>query len=112
MAAAIGFDAARANQLETLGGALTGRVVPPIVDAAVKRSALVDTARALGASTAEAIAIGDGANDLLMVETAGLGVAYHAKPKLAEAADARIRYGDLTALLYGIGIRRDRWAAV
>ena len=63
-----------------------------------------------GIALAETIAIGDGANDLLMVETAGLGVAYHAKPKLADAADMRIRRGDLTVLLHALGIPRAAWA--
>ncbi len=107
----IGFDEARANVLEERGDVLTGRVVPPIVDANAKREALIDTAQTKGISLVETIAIGDGANDLLMVETAGLGVAYHAKPKLADAADMRIRRGDLTVLLHALGIPRADWVS-
>jgi phosphoserine phosphatase len=105
----IGFDEARANVLETHGDVLTGKVVPPIVDANAKREALTSAAQERGIALAETIAIGDGANDLLMVETAGLGVAYHAKPKLADAADMRIRRGDLTVLLHALGIPRADW---
>jgi phosphoserine phosphatase len=107
----IGFDAAQANVLETHGDALTGRVVQPIVDARVKAAAVVELARAAGASPKQAVAIGDGANDVMMIEAAGLGVAYHAKPKLAEAAVARIRNGDLTVLLHALGIARADWVA-
>lgn len=108
----IGFDEARANVLETHGDVLTGTVRQPIVDASAKREALAGTARDMGISMAETIAIGDGANDLLMVEAAGLGVAYHAKPKLADAADVRIRRGDLTVLLHALGIPRADWVVV
>jgi phosphoserine phosphatase len=109
VAAMIGFDAALANVLETDGGHLTGRVTPPIVGAAAKADALTRTAAEIGASLAETIAIGDGANDLKMVTAAGFGIAYHAKPKLAEAADARIRRGELTALLHAVGIPVADW---
>lgn len=109
VAEAIGFHEALANVLEVSNGALSGSVLPPIVDAHAKAAALVGKARELGAETAETLAIGDGANDLLMVEAAGLGVAYHAKPKLADAADARIRRGDLTAVLHAVGIPRSVW---
>ena len=64
----------------------------------------------LGLSVSETLAVGDGANDLAMVEAAGLGVAYHAKPKVAEAARARIDHGDLTALLYCQGYARADFA--
>lgn len=111
VAAMIGFDEARANVLETRGDVLTGKVLEPIVDAHAKREALTGTAQGRGIALTETIAIGDGANDLLMVETAGLGVAYHAKPKLADAADMRIRRGDLTVLLHALGIPRADWAA-
>lgn len=109
VAADIGFDTAAANVLEITDGALTGRVLPPIVDAAAKAAALTTKAAELGALESATVAIGDGANDLLMIEAAGFGVAYHAKPKLAAAADARIRTGDLTALLHAAGIARDDW---
>jgi phosphoserine phosphatase len=109
VAEAIGFDAARANELLIAGGALTGRVARPIVGAETKRTALLATAAARGIPIAETLAVGDGANDIPMLEAAGLGIAYHAKPKAAAAADARIKANDLTALLYAQGYRRADW---
>ena len=109
VAADIGFDASLANVLACEGDLLTGGVLPPIVDAQAKAAVLTAKASELGASMMETVAVGDGANDLPMIALAGLGVAYHAKPKLAEAADARIRCGDLTALLHAIGIPRRSW---
>ncbi|MEE4350949.1 MAG: phosphoserine phosphatase SerB [Pacificimonas sp.] len=105
----LGFDLVLANRLTVAEDLLTGDVESPVVDAAAKRALLVSEARALGADPSQAVAIGDGSNDLMMVEAAGLGVAYHAKPKLAEAADARIRNGDLTSLLFALGIAPERW---
>ncbi len=98
---ALGFDYTRANQLE-IGpdGALTGRVIEPIQGQAAKRDALESLAREHGLDRAETLAVGDGANDLTMIAGAGLGVAFHAKPKVAAQADVSIRHGDLTALLY------------
>jgi len=109
VAAELGFDAAIANRLEVRDGVLTGRVERPIVDAARKAFALREVAAAAGLSMDETLAVGDGANDLMMIEAAGLGVAYHAKPVLADAADARIVHGDLTALLWAQGISRSEW---
>ncbi len=109
VSAALGFDHSLANQLETKDGHLTGQTIGPIVDANAKAKALADSARTLGVDPGAAIAIGDGANDLKMVELAGLGVAYHAKPALYESADARIRNGSLTAILYALGIGQARW---
>jgi phosphoserine phosphatase len=109
VAEAIGFDAARANELLIDGGTLTGRVARPIVGAATKRAALLETAAAHGIAIAETLAVGDGANDIAMIEAAGLGIAYHAKPKAAAAADARIEANDLTALLYAQGYARADW---
>ncbi|MBZ6378382.1 phosphoserine phosphatase SerB [Pacificimonas flava] len=105
----LGFDVILANRLETAAGRLTGVVGSPIVDSAAKKALLLAESEGLGVGAGQAIAIGDGANDLDMVKAAGLGVAYHAKPKLAEAADARIRSGDLTVLLYALGLEKSRW---
>ncbi len=107
---ALGFDLVVANCLAVEGGKLTGGLDGPIIDAAAKRDLLLAEAAQLGVSAQQAVAIGDGANDLLMVEAAGFGVAYHAKPALAAAADARIRKGDLSVLLYALGIAERRWA--
>jgi phosphoserine phosphatase len=106
----IGFDAAVANTLEVRGGRLTGAVGSPIVGAEAKRLALLDTAAARDLDLAETLAVGDGANDIRMVEAAGLGVAYRAKPALILAAGARIDHCDLTALLYAQGYARGEWA--
>ncbi len=106
----IGFDAAIANTLEVRGGRLTGAVGSPIVGAEAKRLALLDTAAARDLDLAETLAVGDGANDIRMVEAAGLGVAYRAKPALILAAGARIDHCDLTALLYAQGYARGEWA--
>jgi phosphoserine phosphatase len=107
----IGFDRALANVLGLAGGKLTGTVAHPIVDATTKRETLLAEAIALGIDLADTLAIGDGANDIPMIEAAGLGVAYRAKPKTEAAADARILSGDLTALLWAQGYSRGEWAA-
>ncbi len=99
----IGFDRAVANRLVVHNGMLTGEVVQPIVDAGTKRETLQAEAAALGIPLSATIAVGDGANDIPMIETAGLGVAYHAKPKTQAAADARIAHGDLNVLRYALG---------
>ncbi len=109
VAEAIGFDRAIANVLEIDGGRLAGTVTRPIVGAAAKREALIGTAARLGLAPEETLAVGDGANDIPMIEAAGLGVAYHAKPAAAAAADARIAANDLTALLYAQGYARAEW---
>jgi phosphoserine phosphatase len=107
----IGFDRAIANTLDIGGGKLLGTVSEPIVGAQTKRRTLIDTAAALGISLDASLAVGDGANDIPMLEEAGLGIAYHAKPKTAAAADARIEHNDLTALLYAQGYSRREWEA-
>ncbi|MDR6787496.1 phosphoserine phosphatase [Sphingomonas sp. BE138] len=109
VAAEIGFDRAIANVLEIDGDALSGTVARPIVGAQTKRTTLLDTRTALGLSEAATLAVGDGANDLAMIEVAGLGVAYRAKPIVAAAAAARIEHGDLTALLWAQGVPRAEW---
>lgn len=97
----IGFDEARANVLEfDADGKLTGTVQKPIVDKDTKRETLTAIAQARGIPPALTLAVGDGANDLDMLAAAGLGVAIHAKPRVAQEAQVRIDHGDLTALLY------------
>jgi phosphoserine phosphatase len=105
----IGFDHVRANRLLFDGTQLSGQVEGPIVDAQAKLDALVETRDGLGMGPEQVLAIGDGANDKLMVEEAGLGVAYRAKPALAEVANARIDHHGLDALLWAQGIRRKEW---
>lgn len=104
VAARLGFDEHRANVLEIENGKLTGRVREPILGRAAKRTALEEIAERLGLAPSETIAVGDGANDLDMLAAAGLGVAYHAKPMVQEAArrlatGAVVNDGDLTELL-------------
>lgn len=96
----IGFQENRANILLHAGGKLTGKVGEPILGKQAKVDALNDIADRLGLTPQDAIAVGDGANDLGMIELAGTGVALHAKPAVAAAADIRIDHGDLSALLY------------
>lgn len=96
----IGFDEAVANVLEFDGEYLTGAVRKPIVDSAIKLKRLQELAAEHGLDLADTLAVGDGANDLPMIQAAGMGVALHAKPAVAEAAQFRIDHGDLTALLY------------
>jgi phosphoserine phosphatase len=105
VAAELGFDMVTANRLDLVDGKLAGTVTAPIVTAATKRQTLLSLAAELGLSLAETMAVGDGANDLPMLETAGLGVAFHAKPAVAAASRWRIDHVDLTALLYAQGYR-------
>ena len=109
IAAMVGFNESRANELPAAGGKLTGKVKDPILGRSAKLAALEDAIVRLEISAADTLAIGDGANDLAMIRRAGLGVAYHAKPKVAEAAAARIDHADLTALLYAQGYRRSQF---
>ncbi len=103
VASQIGFDRAVANRLVVRNGALTGAVEQPIVDAQTKRQTLLSEAAALHVPLSATVAVGDGANDILMIETAGLGVAFHAKPRTQAAADAQIVHGDLNVLRYALG---------
>ena len=105
----IGFHRALSNTLGLADGALTGIVARPIVGAQTKRDTLEEERATLGLSAAEVLAVGDGANDIPMIQAAGLGVAYHAKPKTAAAAHARIDHNDLTALLYAQGYAKSEW---
>lgn len=100
-----GFDADKGNTLEIEDGKLTGRVVDPIIDKNAKLQALRDFAAAGGVAMADTLAVGDGANDLPMLLTAGTGIAYHAKPVVWAGARVRIEHSDLTALLYLQGYR-------
>lgn len=102
-----GFEAEQANILIDDGAALTGAVREPILAREAKLAALEKATRLLNLSASDALAVGDGANDLAMIEHAGMGVAYHAKPIVAGAAGARIDHGDLTALLYLQGYSDD-----
>jgi len=103
--ASCGFDRDIANELIVADQRLTGQVGAPIVGRETKLATLIATASELGISTALAVAVGDGANDLDMLREAGLGIAFHAKPVVAAEARARIDHGDLTALLYAQGYR-------
>src|SRR6187397_1095981 len=110
IAAMIGFDESRANSLTLIDGhKLAGKVAEPIFGRDGKRAALIELRTKLGLTKADTIAIGDGANDLDMILEAGLGVAFHAKPKVATAAAARIDHCDLTALLYVQGYSKDEF---
>jgi phosphoserine phosphatase len=100
IAAMIGFDLNRANILSIAEGKLAGTVAEPILGKEAKRSALHEAAAKLGIPLSATMAVGDGANDLAMLDDAGLGVAFHAKPQVAAAADVAVNHGDLTALLY------------
>jgi phosphoserine phosphatase len=109
VAAMIGFQENRANTLEVADGKLTGEVAEPIVGRAAKLATLFELRESFDLDNIDTLAVGDGANDLGMIGDAGLGVAYHAKPAVAAAAAARIDYGDLSALLYAQGYRRDEF---
>lgn len=106
VAEAAGFETHYANTLEVLNGTLTGRVVEPILGQQAKLDTLRLFRKKLGLSREDTLAVGDGANDLAMLEEAGLGVAYRAKPVVAEKAMARIDHANLTALLFAQGYRR------
>ncbi|MBF2715645.1 phosphoserine phosphatase SerB [Agrobacterium vitis] len=106
IAATLGFDENRANILLEQDGLLTGEVAEPILGKQAKVDALQDIVSRLGISPEDAIAVGDGANDLGMLGVAGSGVALHAKPTVAAQAKIRIDHGDLTALLYLQGYRK------
>ncbi len=110
IAAMIGFDETRANRLDIADGKLAGTVAAPIFGRDSKRATLIELRDGSQAAASETMAVGDGANDIDMIEEAGLGVAFHAKPAVAAAAAARIDHGDLTALLYVQGYMRGEFA--
>ena len=109
IASAVGFDRVKANRLVFTGGKLSGEVGDPIVDATAKREALLETREQLGLAREDVLAVGDGANDKLMIEEAGLGIAFRAKPALVQVADAELKHHGLDALLWVQGVRRRDW---
>ena len=111
VAATLGFDEHRANTLQIADGHLTGAVAEPILGRAAKVQALEEITARLGVTPDDAIAVGDGANDLGMLHAAGMGVALHAKPVVQAECDLRINHGDLTALLYLQGYSAGDFAA-
>jgi phosphoserine phosphatase len=110
IAATLGFDEHHANVLLVKDGKLSGQVAEPILGREAKVQALQDIATRMGISPHDAIAVGDGANDLGMLALAGSGVALHAKPVVAAECDIRINHGDLTALLFLQGYLREEFA--
>jgi phosphoserine phosphatase len=110
----LGFHEVHANLLEIKDGRLTGALAADIVDASTKRIVLHAAAEARGVDLEAALAVGDGANDLPMIAAAvsggGLGVGYHPRPQLAQAANFSVRHNDLTALLFAQGVKPDKWA--
>lgn len=111
VAQTLGFDEHRANTLLAQDGVLTGQVALPILGREAKVDALTQIAARLGTTPQNAIAVGDGANDLGMIQLAGAGVALHAKPAVAAQAQIRINHGDLTALLYLQGFADEDFVA-
>ncbi|TCJ30734.1 phosphoserine phosphatase SerB [Nocardioides jejuensis] len=111
IAADLGFDFARANDLEIVDGKLTGRVIGAVVDRAAKASSLREFAAELGIDEKSVIAIGDGANDLDMLNAAGLGIAYNAKPVVQAAADTAVNVPYLDTIMYLLGISREEIVA-
>jgi len=109
IAKAVGFDRVKANRLVFAGGKLSGEVGDPIVDAMAKRDALIEARDQLNLKPEDVLALGDGANDKLMVEEAGLGIAFRAKPALVEVADSELKHHGLDALLWVQGVRRRDW---
>ncbi|MEL7344793.1 MAG: phosphoserine phosphatase SerB [Pseudomonadota bacterium] len=110
VAETLGFQSHRANTLLTRNGTLTGTVAKPILGRDAKITRLDELTAELGLANADVLAVGDGANDLGMLSRAGMGVAAHAKPVVAQEAMYRIDHTDLTALLYLQGIGRDAFA--
>ena len=111
VATALGFDEHRANTLLADNDVLTGHVALPVLGREAKVEALQQIAAVRGLTPADVIAVGDGANDLGMLQLAGTGVALHAKPSVAAQVDIRINHGDLTALLYLQGYAAEEFVA-
>src|SRR3954451_2752290 len=107
IAADLGIHFSAANELEVVDGRLTGRIVGPVVDRAGKAAALREFAAEIGVPDAAVIAIGDGANDLDMLNAAGLGIAYNAKPLVRDAADTAVNVPYLDTIMYLLGISRE-----
>jgi phosphoserine phosphatase len=113
IAAMIGFDEERANTLLiNADGQLSGEVATPVLGREAKLAALIELRERFRLSHEDTLAIGDGANDIPMIEAAGLGVAFHGKPAIREVAAACIDHGDLSALLYAQGYRREEFVEV
>ncbi len=108
----LGFDENRANTLHVEDGKLAGTVAEPILGKEAKLQALNEITARLGIRPAEALAVGDGANDLPMLKAAGIGVALHAKPAVQAQCEVRVNHGDLTALLFLQGYSRADFAPV
>jgi len=108
----LGLDFYHANQLEIVAGQMTGKVIPPIVNAQRKRALLDEITADLRLSPEQTLAVGDGANDLLMLAGAGLGIAYHAKPKVQQQAKLRINHLHLQSVLYLLGIPEKQWVVL
>jgi phosphoserine phosphatase len=110
IAAMLGFDEQHANTLLVdAEGRLTGGVAEPVLGREAKVQTLLALRERCGLAREETLGVGDGANDVPMIEAAGLGVAFHGKPAVRQAADASIAHGDLTALLYAQGYRREEF---
>src|SRR3954453_8957210 len=109
VAAMLGFQENRGNELLIEDGKLSGKVAEPILGRAAKLATVVELREAFDLDDLDTLVVGDGANDLGMIRRAGLGVAYHAKPAVAASAHARIDFGDLTALLYAQGYQRQEF---
>ena len=109
IASAVGFDRVKANRLVFTGGKLSGEVGDPIVDAMSKREALIEAREQLGLAREQVLAVGDGANDKMMIEEAGLGIAFRAKPGLVAVADAELKHHGLDALLWIQAVPRREW---
>jgi len=111
VAGALGFYKHIGNRLGVAGDKLTGEVIPPIVDKLAKKKTVEDEARLLGIDPRAVVAVGDGANDIPMLQAAGAGVGYYGKPAVQAATPHQIRYTDLTSILYMQGYRREEFAA-
>ena len=101
----LGIDYVYSNELEIKDGVVTGRVIPPIINGAKKAELLREIAEREGISLEQAVAVGDGANDIPMLSVAGMGIAYRAKPRVRQKADQSISFLGLDGLLYLIGVR-------
>jgi phosphoserine phosphatase len=110
--AELGFEQIVANRLDIADGRLAGTVAPPILTRETKRDTLVELAQRYGVPPMATLAIGDGANDLPMLNAAGLGIAFHAKPAVAAASRWRLDHADLTGVLYAQGYREAEIIAV
>lgn len=111
VAAELGFAETRANQLLIDNGLLTGAVAEPVLGANAKLASLIELRQQCGATPVGVLAVGDGANDIPMLQAAGLGIAFHAKPKTRAAAGAAIDHADLSALLYMQGYAREEFVS-